>query len=421
MSSLISSPDENSSSKPEDLQAPLPYTPADEDMQMTRIFNQAEAILKAIHDESSTDHNVRQGPTFPISRAAELVGRSDSMIREAERTGRLPEPERFPNGRRHNYTLSQINHMREVFGTQKRRGPDEPTTLLAVQNFKGGVGKSTIAVSFAQNLAIKGYRVCLMDFDSQATATSMFGYRPDLDLNGEEDTLYGFLHYGLDEVPERVVKDTHFEGLKLVPANLDLYGAEYELVAQAARAGEHGKLAFNRISEAVNQLAPRFDVIVMDPPPALGMVSLGVLSSANAMIVPVPPTIVDFSSTASFIGMARESMDILARYKAKPIFNFVRMVGSKTSENKSMHKMVLNVMQEIFGRSMLNATIKDSAEIDNASARFKTVFELDRPISKRDVHERCLTSLNAVCDEIEAEIRKTWPSHHDALVQQGLL
>ncbi|MFZ3482155.1 AAA family ATPase [Sphingomonas sp. 3-13AW] len=393
----------------------------DPDETMERIFEQSKLVLDAIRNESMGETGGRAEPTYPISRAAELVGRSDSMIREAEKSGRLPEPKRTENGRRVNYTLSAINHMRQVFGTAPRRAPDEKTAILAVQNFKGGVGKSTIAVNLAQYLAIKGYRVCLIDCDSQATSTSMFGYRPDLDLDGEADTLYGYLRYPEEGVTERMIKDTHFDGLKLIPANLDLYNAEYELAAIVAKGREEGGLAFNRLSAGIQSISDRFDIVVLDPPPALGMVSLGVLAAANAMVIPVPPTIVDFSSTASFVGMAQESMRILSQFRAKPIFNFVRLVASKTTENKGMHKTVLRIMQRVFGRSMINATLKESAEIDNASARFKTVYELDKPISKRDVHDRCLASLNAVCGEIELEIRKTWPSHHEALLQENLM
>jgi chromosome partitioning protein len=395
----------------------------DEDIALARIFDQTQDILEAIRQESRGDVATRAEPRFPISRAAELVGRSDSMIREAEKSGRLPQPDRAENGRRVNYTLSAINHMRRVFGTTPRRAAGEKAAILAIQNFKGGVGKSTLAVNLAQYMAIQGYKVCLVDCDSQATTTSMFGYRPDLDLDSEDETLYGYLHNGLSVVPKSMLKDTHFDGLTLLPANLDLYQAEYELAALVARAGEHGhgRLVFNRIGDAMASLADDFDVIVMDPPPALGMISLGVLAAANAMIIPVPPTIVDFSSTASFIGMALDSMKILARYRARPVFNFVRLVASRTSENKSMQRTVLNLMQELFGRNMFNATIKDSAEIDNASSRFKTVFELEKPISRKDVHDRCLASLTSVCAEIEIEIRKTWPSHRDALSQAGLL
>jgi chromosome partitioning protein len=393
----------------------------DEDVLISRIYTQAQDILEAIRSVSSNSKEERQEPTFPMIRTAELVGRSASNIREAENAGRLPEPDRSDNGRRVNYSLSAINHMREVFGTMKRRGEGERTPVIAVQNFKGGVGKSTLAVNLAQYLAIQGYRVCLVDCDSQATTTSMFGYRPDMDLDAYDDTLYGYIHDGLPHVPDRMIKDTHFPGLKLIPANLDLYLSEYELANAIATKKEVARQTLNRINDAMQDISDRFDIIIMDPPPALGMIALGVLAASNAMVIPVPPTVVDFSSTASFVGMLKETMIQLNNYRSKPVFNFVRLVASKTNENKGMHKQVLHVMQEMFGRSMLNATLKDSAEIDNASAMFKTVYELEKPISKRDVHERCIASLNAVCAEVEIEIRKMWPSHHAALRAEGVI
>src|SRR3546814_6652502 len=82
--------------------------------------------------------------------------------------------------------------MRGLFGTRPWRSADDPCCVMAVQNFKGGVGKSTLAVHLAQYLAIQGYRVALIDCDSQASATTLFGYVPDLDLT-EDDTLYPFL------------------------------------------------------------------------------------------------------------------------------------------------------------------------------------------------------------------------------------
>ena len=134
------------------------------------------------------------------------------------------------------YTLAEINQMREVFGTQPWRTADDPLAVIAVQNFKGGVGKSTVASHLAQYLAIKGYRVCLIDCDSQGSSTALFGYVPDLDIH-EADTLYRFFRHPEMESLVYAVRETHWDGLYLVPANLHLYSAEYELAARVARVG----------------------------------------------------------------------------------------------------------------------------------------------------------------------------------------
>src|SRR3546814_19053740 len=83
--------------------------------------------------------------------------------------------------------------MREVFGTRPWRAATDTPAIISISNFKGGVAKTTLALHAAQHFAIRGYRVLLVDCDSQASTTMMFGYRPDVDL-GEDDTLYGHFH-----------------------------------------------------------------------------------------------------------------------------------------------------------------------------------------------------------------------------------
>lgn len=374
------------------------------------LHRKASTILKRLRDSAiDPETGQKKGPTFAISKAAKLVERTASAIREAERDGRLPERERTASGHRLQYTLEELDHMRAVFGTRPwREGGDSPA-IISISNFKGGVGKSTIALHLAQSLAIKGYRVLLIDCDSQASTTMMFGYRPDIDL-GESDTLYGHFHDPELLGVQAIIRKTHFFGLDLIPANLKLYNLEYEIAAHLARTRSFEII--DLVSEAIMSVVHNYDVVIMDPPPALGMVSMAVLQAANAMIIPMPPSVLDFSSTVSFIDMARTTMEQLEQIegRARPAYNFIRLVGSRVDESKSMHREMLAMMREVFGGSMINSVMPTSAEIDNASSRMKTVFELDRAVTSHEVHTRCLTHLNAVCDDIERDILRTWGS-----------
>ena len=359
----------------------------------------------------------RYPPRFPITRVAELVGRTSAAIREAEREGRLPQVERTATGRRIGYTLREINQMRHVFGTRPWREPGDPVAVIAVQNFKGGVGKSTVSTHLAQYLAICGYRVCLIDCDSQGSSTALFGYVPDLDIE-EDQTLYPFFRNQEKASLAYAVRETHWDGLYLVPANLKLYSAEYELASRVARSEP---LLLNRLAEGIASIADHFDAVILDPPPALGTISLSVMRAANALLVPVPPTIVDFSSTTSFLAMLHETMLTLEERGLPVDLRWIRLLMTRADEQKSMQRELLGLMRSLFGDMLLRTVLKDSAEIDNASARLMSVYELERPVTSRETYQRCMTYLNAVNAEVETQIRLTWPSQTERLRAEGVL
>lgn len=382
-----------------------------------QLARRASSVVANLRDAARAARSgSRREPTFTIGEAADLVGRTPAAIRDAEKDGRLPPPPRTETNRRVGYTLAQVNDMRGVFGTRPWRAPDDPCAVIAVQNFKGGVGKSTISVHLAQYLAIQGYRVALIDCDSQGSATTLFGYVPDLDLE-EGDTLYPFLRYDEMRSLDYALKPTHFDGLQLIPANLRLFQSEYELAARMARGS--GRL-LDRLAQGIASIADRFDVVILDPPPALGAISLSVLRAANALVVPVPPTVMDFSSTAAFLAMLDETLEELGSRDLAPVLNFIRVVASKVDENKSMQKELLALMRQVFGLAMIRTPLKDSAEIDNVTARLMTVYELNGPMTSKAVRDRCLTYLNGVNEEILVDIRATWPSHAERLRKAGL-
>jgi chromosome partitioning protein len=374
------------------------------------------SVLESVRTQS-TGGSGRQAPRFPISRAASLIGRSSAAIRDAEKEGRLPTVERTASRRRVGYSLAEINHMRTVFATRPWRGERDPLSVIAVQNFKGGVGKSTVASHLAQFLAIKGYRVCLIDCDSQGSSTALFGYVPDLDIE-EDDTLYPFFRHA--EMPSLAyaVRETHWDGLYLVPANLKLYSSEYELAARVARSEPN---LLNRLAEGIASIGAHFDVVILDPPPALGTISLSVMRAANALLIPIPPTVIDFASTTSFLAMLHETIQTLEERQLPVDLRWMRLLVTRADEQKSMQREILGLMRNLFGDLLVRAVLRDSAEIDNASARLMTVYELERPVTSRETYQRCLRHLNAVNAEVETQIRLTWPSHAARLRAEGIL
>ncbi len=352
---------------------------------------------------------------FSISEAASKVGRTPTAIRDAEKSGRLPEPEKDHYGRRLGYTLADINHMRREFDTFPwRKDQDEPV-VLAVSNFKGGVGKSTLVAHIAQYLALQGYRVCAIDCDPQGSLTSLFGFNPDYELDAQ-NTLFPFLVRERDSL-NSALRPTYWDQLSLIPSNLSLYGIEYQLAARDPA----NPLMLERLRQGIDTIKDDFDILIIDPPPALGMLSLSVVRAATALIVPIRPATVDFGSTAHFFTLLVEALETLEAHGLRPHFKFLKVLINAMDETKSAHTEITRMMRQVYQTSVFNTVMKDSAEIDNASARLMSVYELEEATTSRETYRRCRAYLDAVNREIELLIRKTWPSHHEALRREGLI
>lgn len=376
----------------------------------------SEDVLAALRDDIFAPEGIKTlRRTWTISDAAELAGRSQQSIRLAEKEGKLPEPERLDSGRRRGYSLEAINRMREVFGTRPWRAPTDEPVIISFSNFKGGVGKSSFACHSAQYFAIQGYRVLLVDLDSQASTTTVFGFNPDLQIT-PEDTIAAYL-LGEQHTLHYAIKHTHWPGVDLIPSALHFYGAEYELAAQVSGNVE----LLESLRAGIDGIADSYDLILLDPPPALGLVSISALVAANALVIPVPPANIDFASTSHFFGMVIDTLASLRRHGVDPSYKFLKVALSKFDERKSTQAAIVEMMRQVFGNYLLTTPIKDSAEIDNASARFETVYEQPGPLTSREVHRRCVTYLDGLNRELEILVRRTWPSHHDGLRKAGLM
>jgi chromosome partitioning protein len=395
----------------------LPNVTLDE---LENLSNRSATVINRLRDRVyAPDAQKTLDLRFNVRSAAEMVGRSEKLIRDAEADGRLPEPEKDPKtNRRTGYSLPQVNQMREVFGTLPHRQPGDDPMVLAVQNFKGGVGKSTLVTHLAQYFALKGYRVCVIDCDSQASSTSIFGLNPDVDMDEEEDTLYPFFRHGGPSSLHYALRATYWPNIALIPANLGLYDAEYEFAARMAR--DHN-FVLDKLRDGIETIKDQFDVILMDPPPALGMISLSVLRAANALLIPAPPNNIDFASTAHFLKMLSATLQELAEFGGAREYQFVKIIATKMNDNKSAHIAIKRMMDAVFPQDMLQAVLKDSAEIDNATANLRTVYELTGAATRSETHKRCRAYLDAVGREVELLVRKTWPSHHESLREEGLL
>jgi chromosome partitioning protein len=157
----------------------------------------------------------------------------------------------------------------------QRKSDSEPfmTRILAVANQKGGVGKTTTAINVGSSLAAAEKRTLVVDLDPQANLTSGLGVDPD-SANG---TIYRALVDGA--AAEELLQDTQLPMLKLIPSERNLTGAEIELVQEPRREF--------RLRDALEPVRERFDFILIDCPPSLGLLTVNALVAADSVLVPL--------------------------------------------------------------------------------------------------------------------------------------
>lgn len=145
--------------------------------------------------------------------------------------------------------------------------------VIAVANQKGGVGKSTTAINLSACLAEKGKKVLAIDIDPQGNTTSGLG----VDKNNVENTLYELL-LGEAEAKDTIIKDV-VENVDLIPSNVNLSGAEIELIGV-----DEKEYIMKKIIDKVRR---KYDYIIMDCPPSLNMLTINALTAANSVLVPI--------------------------------------------------------------------------------------------------------------------------------------
>ena len=231
-----------------------------------------------------------------------------------------------------------------------------PSRVFAIANQKGGVGKTTTAVNLAASFAVSERSTLLIDLDPQANATSAFG------ISTPERHVYDAL-LG-DCVMKEVTLPTELAFLQIVPSGRDLVGAEIELVPVVDRE--------RRLSLALAEVRDRYELVLIDCPPSLGLLTLNALTAADALIVPLQ------CEYYALEGLARlmETVD-LVRASLNPALSLEGIVGTMVDVRNSLGKQVLSEVRAHFGDRVFQTVIPRNVRLSEAPSHGQPILLYD--------------------------------------------
>ena len=357
------------------------------------------------------------------------------------------------------FTLDEVLRLRAHFAIggskakeyQPYRPEGLPAKMIAVANFKGGVGKTSTAAHLAMSAALDGYKVLVLDLDSQGSMTSIFGGKVEdewgtvfpllarhyaqhlrvenqkrLDRGEQPLPLDDTLNEALGITADSLIKPTHWPNIDLIGAQLNLYWAEFQIPVWRMQA--RGWKLWDALTESLEAdgVLDKYDLIFIDTPPALGYLTINGLAASDILLVPLGASFLEFDSTGRFFDMLHstfasieEGENIAARAlgRAELAFEWDAVRAVVTRYDGAQQAELAGLMQAYLGRTLSPHRQDFTALIGQAGEQVSGIYEADYRDFNRETYVRGRETFDATYGAFKELLLGVW--RRDELAQEA--
>ncbi|WP_233860009.1 ParA family protein [Paraburkholderia sp. HD33-4] len=399
------------------IDATVKHTPmriALEDIEI--ISEHANETLLTVREQMLLPHPKKHAPVFSTSRLASLCRMDRKKVNYYWEKADLGLPQGTILPRTREFTLVEAREWVRKVGPFPARPAGVKGKKIAIGNFKGGVTKTTSAMTLAQGLSLFGRRVLLVDLDPQASLSALNGVIADSEVSDDQTILP--LIYGEQSSLEYAIQSTYWDGIDLIPASASLFGAEFYLPFKQSK--DSNFRFWDVLNAGLEPLLDKYDAIIIDTPPALSYVTINAFMAADGLVVPIPPNALDYASSTQFwslfTDLARSMKKIVPDLEKQ--FDFIHVLLTKVDSSQIATNKVREWITSSYDSLVLPIEIPTTTVTTTASMEFGTVYDISKYEGSNKTYQRAREAYDRFAEMIDQQITSLWSAEVESNVAE---